>query len=116
MAKKISSCNVRIEDAAELMGMDTQTLRLCLQNGYYKEIGEAVKTTSERECWTYIINKFGLFQRLGLDVGLSTDVVLALVRDGKPPFIKQVPLPIETIMNAIEQLKKDTPTDQSMSV
>lgn len=107
MPKIVGPCNVRVEDAAELMGMDAQTLRLSLQNGYYKDIGDAVKTTSKRECWTYNISKFRLFQRLGLDVKLSVKEVLALVRAGKPPFVEQIPLPIDFIMNAIGQLKKD---------
>lgn len=116
MARKIGPCSVRIEDAAELMGIDAQTLRLSLQNGYYKDIGEAVKTTSKRECWNYTIGKFALFQRLGLDVRYSVEETIELCRQGNPPFIDQSPLKLDDLMEAIEKIKKDTSVPEKHEV
>ena len=42
-----------VSDAAKRLGTSTQTLRLALQQGKFKEFGEAVKTSPKR--WTYII-------------------------------------------------------------
>lgn len=106
MPRKKGPCCVSIEDAAFLMGMNAQSLRLSLQNGYYKNIGLAAKCGPKQECWSYTISKFGLFQHLGLDVNYTVEETLQLVRRNKPPFIKQIPIPIEIFDKAMELLKQ----------
>ena len=90
--KKTSPCTVKPEEAAELLGISVQTLYGNLREGFYSDIGCAKKTGKHRECYTYEVWKFPLCQRLGLDVNLSIEEILELVRQGKPPFIKQSPL------------------------
>lgn len=115
MPRKTGPCNIRPEDAAIILGIDAQTLRLCLQQGYYKDIGEAVKSSADSEAYTYDISKFKLYQRQGLDVNVPVDETIRLIKSGKPPFIKQVPLPVEQIMDLLTK-EKDTPTVQSKDV
>lgn len=108
---KTTECMVRPEEAAELLGIDAQTLRLCLQCGYYGDIGRATKTSKDNECYTYVISKFQLYQYLGLDVSYSIQETLELVRQGKPPFIKQVPVSIENLLKTLDaqnEIKKGT--------
>lgn len=90
MPRKRSPGTVSVEDAAELLGFDAQTLRLILQTGEYPEIGGiAKKTGPDREAYNYEISKFQLFQHLGYDVRLSIEETLARVRAGDPPWIYQ---------------------------
>ena len=111
MARKSGECTVRPEEAAELLGIDAQTLRLCLKAGYYGDIGRAVKTNVDNECYAYEISKFKLYQYLGLDVSYSIEETLDLVRQGKPPYITQAPIALSEIMvmlEAQESIKKGT--------
>ena len=90
MSRKRSPGTVSVEDAAELLGFDAQTLRLILQTGEYPEIGGiAKKTGPDREAYNYEISKFQLFQHLGYDVRLSIEETLARVRAGDPPWVDQ---------------------------
>lgn len=83
MPRKRSPGTVSVEDAAELLGFDAQTLRLILQTGEYPEIGGiAKKTGPDREAYNYEISKFQLFQHLGYDVRFSVEETLARVRAG----------------------------------
>lgn len=90
MPRKRAPGTVSVEDAAELLGFDAQTLRLILQTDEYPEIGGIAKKTGlDREVYNYEISKFQLFQHLGYDVRLSIEETLARVRAGDPPWIDQ---------------------------
>ena len=90
MPRKRSPGTVSVEDAAELLGFDAQTLRRSLQTGEYPEIGGiAKKTGPDQEAYNYEISKFQLFQHLGYDVRLSIEETLARVRAGDPPWVDQ---------------------------
>lgn len=48
---------MKIKDAAKLLGLADQTLRIFLQHGKFPEFAIAVKTSSR---WTYYIEEFKL--------------------------------------------------------
>ena len=113
MSRKTGECTLRLEDAAELLGIDAQSLRLCLQHGYYGDIGRALKTSKNSECFIYEISKFKLYQYLGLDVSYSIEETLKLIKNGNPPYIKQAPISLSEVMVMMDArigLKKDTST------
>lgn len=112
MPRKTSPCTVRPEDAAELLGIDLRTLYGNLRAGFYSDIGIAKKTNKNNECYTYEIWKYPLFQRLGLDVNLSVEETLELVRKGKPPFIQQSALSDKKIRQIVTDAIKDALTCQ----
>lgn len=60
-----------------------------LQEGHFRDFGEAFKTDKENECWSYEIYKFPVFTRLGIDVSLSVEKVLELAEAGTPPWLDQ---------------------------
>lgn len=86
MSRNTSPCTLTPEEAGEFLGIDAQTLRLCLRAGYYGDIGHAVKTDPRNECFTYEISKHKVFDHLGLDVTVETQTALQMVRDGNPPY------------------------------
>lgn len=112
VAKKKSPCTVSAEDAAELLGVDLRTLYGNMRAGFYSDIGIAKKTNKNNECYTYEIWKYPLFQRLGLDVNLSVEETLELVRKGKPPFIQQSALSDKKIRQIVTDAIKDALTCQ----
>ena len=95
MSKKTSPCILSVEAAGELLGLDAQTVRICIRAGHFGDFARAIKSKPTNECYLYIISKFKLYQYLGLDVNLSTEETLELVRQGKPPFIEQTSYPIK---------------------
>lgn len=107
MSRKTSPCTVSAEAAAELLGVDLRTLYGNMRAGFYADIGIAKKTNKRNECYTYEIWKYPLFQRLGLDVNLSVEETLELVRDGKPPFIQQSALSDRKIRQIVTDAIKD---------
>lgn len=113
MSRNKSLATVSVEQAAELLGFDAQTLRLCLQTNDWPEIGgTARKAGSDRECYIYEISKFLLFSHLGYDVSLSVEEVLLRVRTGNPPWVDQSRIIAHTLL--LGQKKKDvTQADQS---
>lgn len=54
--EKSSKNRVKIKEAAEILGLPQQTLRVFLQNGKFKEFAEATKINNSRH-WTYYINR-----------------------------------------------------------
>jgi len=86
MSRNTSPCTLTPEEAGEFLGIDAQTLRLCLRAGYYGDIGHAVKTDPRNECFTYEISKHKVFDHLGLDVTVETQTALRMVRSGNPPY------------------------------
>lgn len=107
--KQNNPCKLRIQDAADIMGVDMQALALCLQAGYYSDFGEAVKSVGSNY-YSYDISKFKLYQRLGLDVNVSVEDTIKLIRAGSPPYIKQLSISHSLVMAIIEAIKKDAPT------
>ena len=78
MSKKTSPCILSVE-AAELLGLDAQTVRICIRAGHFRRFCTSDKSKPTNECYLYIISKFKLYQYLGLDVNLSTEETLELV-------------------------------------
>ena len=99
MSKKTSPCILSVEAAGELLGLDAQTVRICIRAGHFGDFARAIKSKPTNECYLYIISKFKLYQYLGLDVNLSTEETLELVRQGKPPFIEQTSYPIKDLLS-----------------
>lgn len=63
---------ITIKEAADLLGLAQQTLRIFLQHGKFSEFGYATKTSSK---WTYYINRKALLDYLR--VKEPTQVVVA---------------------------------------
>lgn len=105
---------VPVEKAAFILGTDAQTLRLCMQRGYYKDIGEATKTG--KECYRYDISKYKLYQRQGLDIRYSVDEVIELIKQGTPPFIEQVPKELLELCRSWQKEKDTLPSTKLTSV
>lgn len=64
-----------VAEAAKKLGMATQTLRLALREGRFKQFGEAFKTTENR--YTYYINETRLEKYLegrDMDVGYARSI------------------------------------------
>ena len=76
MSKKTSPCILSVEAAGELLGLDAQTVRICIRAGHFGDFARAIKSKPTNECYLYIISKFKLYQYLGLDVNLSTEETL----------------------------------------
>lgn len=112
MQIKSNPCLIRVEDAAKLIGMHPQTLRLCLQQGYFSNIGEAIKTDCENECYSYNISKFQLFEYLGLDVNVSVEDAIDMISKGSPPYRNQLPKAMIDAWNEMCK-EKDTTAIQS---
>lgn len=111
----INPTRVRVEDAAMILGVDTQTLRLCMQQGYYKDIGEAVKSNRLNECYSYDISKYKLYRRQGLDIRVSIEETIKLIKSGSPPYIQPE---LDIMLDQYEEWlkEKDTLADQSNRV
>lgn len=106
---------VKVEQAAAILGIDTQTLRLCMQRGYYKDIGEATKSGEQNECYRYDISKYKLYRRQGLDIRVSVDDTIAMIRAGSPPYIQpEVDKLLEFYENWLKE--KDTPVPEKHGV
>lgn len=54
-----------VEKAAELLGMRTQTLRLAIRKGKFKQFAEAWEND---ERFTYYINPYQLYKYIGKEV------------------------------------------------
>lgn len=54
---------LRIREAAELLGLPEQTLRVFIQYGKFSEFAEAIKIGNSRH-WTYYINAPRLYEYL----------------------------------------------------
>jgi len=102
MSKKTSPCILSVEAAGELLGLDAQAVRICIRAGHFGDFARAIKSKPTNECYLYIISKFKLYQYLGLDVNLSTEETLELVRQGKPPFIEQTSYPIKDLLSEMK--------------
>lgn len=89
MNRKFNPGVLTPEQAAPLLGIGADTLRYCLQIGYYGDIGHAVKTREDSESFVYEISKHKLYEYLGYDVTLSYEETLRLVNAGTPPWISQ---------------------------
>ena len=57
---------IKTQEAAELLGLPVQTLRVFLQLGKFKEFAEAIKIGNSKH-WTYYINRARLENYLKLE-------------------------------------------------
>ena len=60
MSKKTSPCILSVEAAGELLGLDAQTVRICIRAGHFGDFARAIKSKPTNECYLYIISKFKL--------------------------------------------------------
>ena len=51
MSKKTSPCILSVEAAGELLGLDAQTVRICIRAGHFGDFARAIKSKPTNECY-----------------------------------------------------------------
>lgn len=79
------------QDAACLLGYDYQTLRCIIQQNelppFLQQFCKAVKSSLDRECYTYMLPKYWVCMYAGINPDLPTEEIIKQIKAGKPPHI-----------------------------